>query len=270
MSAAASSQPRPNTKGSPPFRRRTRRPARARSISRSLISRCCGEGRPPRLPAADQLGVRRAAERQDAADRPARRARCRRRSRQGMQGEHGQQPRIAGPGAGQPDLARRKVRQRGKIGRDSRAAAPEAALVARRRTAHCRGSRAAPSTLPTRISAVRSIGWLGDLGRDRAERGADDALVGPARAIDDGDGAVGAVVRQQRVPRPCRGHGWTDGWRASRRSPQRPPASRPAASPRRGPRCASAPPICATSGRVSSWPSAAAAAAKDGTPGVTV
>ena len=27
---------------------------------------------------------------------------------------------------------------------------------------------------------------------------------------------------------------------------------------------------CATSGRVSSWPSAAAAAAKDGTPGVTV
>ena len=27
---------------------------------------------------------------------------------------------------------------------------------------------------------------------------------------------------------------------------------------------------CATSGKVSSWPSAAAAAAKDGTPGVTV
>src|SRR5437764_2671052 len=49
--AEASSQPRPNTKGSPPFNRRTRRPSRARSISTSLMSRCCGEGRPPRLPA---------------------------------------------------------------------------------------------------------------------------------------------------------------------------------------------------------------------------
>ena len=46
-------------------------------------------------------------------------------------------------------------------------------------------------------------------------------------------------------------------------------AVRAPASPRRGRRCGSAPRVCATSGSVSSRPSAAAAAAKDGTPGVT-
>ena len=49
-SASASSPPRPNTSGSPPFSRTTRWPSRARRISRSLM-RSCGVRRPPaRLP----------------------------------------------------------------------------------------------------------------------------------------------------------------------------------------------------------------------------
>ncbi len=49
-SASASSPPRPNTSGSPPFSRTTRLPSRARRIRRSLI-RSCGVRRPPaRLP----------------------------------------------------------------------------------------------------------------------------------------------------------------------------------------------------------------------------
>ena len=48
---SASSAPRPNTKGSPPFSRSTRLPCRASSTSRSEMSRCFGEGLPPRLPA---------------------------------------------------------------------------------------------------------------------------------------------------------------------------------------------------------------------------
>ena len=50
-SASASSPPRPNTKGSPPFSRQTRFPARASATSFSEMSRCFGDGFPPRLPA---------------------------------------------------------------------------------------------------------------------------------------------------------------------------------------------------------------------------
>src|SRR5258708_13867956 len=46
-SASASSPPRPKTKGSPPLRRSTRCPARARRMSRSVMSGCCGDGLPP-------------------------------------------------------------------------------------------------------------------------------------------------------------------------------------------------------------------------------
>jgi hypothetical protein len=50
-SACPSSPPRPKMNGSPPFSRSTRLPASASSISRSEMSRCFGEGLPPRLPA---------------------------------------------------------------------------------------------------------------------------------------------------------------------------------------------------------------------------
>ena len=49
-SASASSPPRPNTNGSPPFRRTTLRPAPARSTIELSISDCGISGAPGRLP----------------------------------------------------------------------------------------------------------------------------------------------------------------------------------------------------------------------------
>ena len=54
--AWASSPPRPNTNGSPPLRRTTRRPARASSTSSVEIS-SCGTGRPGRLPTSISSAV---------------------------------------------------------------------------------------------------------------------------------------------------------------------------------------------------------------------
>ena len=92
------------------------------------MSRCCGEGRPPRLPAEissapSRVKVEHARIDQrvvhDVVGRP-----------HGVQRQHGQQARIAGAGAGQPDLARPGSRAApGNSWERSRAAAPEAALV---------------------------------------------------------------------------------------------------------------------------------------------
>ena len=102
-----SSQPRPNTNGSPPFRRSTRRPARARSIS-TLVDVVLVRRRPAAaLAGGDQLGAV-ARQRQHARiDQRVVDDLVRRRQR--MQRQHGQQARIAGPGAGQPHFAGREV-----------------------------------------------------------------------------------------------------------------------------------------------------------------
>jgi hypothetical protein len=50
-SACASSPPRPNTNGSPPFSRTTLWPLRASSTSNALIASCSIEGLPGSLPA---------------------------------------------------------------------------------------------------------------------------------------------------------------------------------------------------------------------------
>ena len=64
-SAMASSPPRPNMQGSPPFSRSTRLFWRASSINRLEMSACCADGRPPRLPAYSSSRLR-ARERQHA------------------------------------------------------------------------------------------------------------------------------------------------------------------------------------------------------------
>jgi hypothetical protein len=110
--AEASSQPRPNTKASPPFRRNTRRPERARSISTSLISRCFGEGRPPRLPAA----ISSASARASFSTRASTSASCTMvvGDRHGMQRQTVSR-RDPGAGACKPDLAGRKIGGRKEI-----------------------------------------------------------------------------------------------------------------------------------------------------------
>ena len=61
----ASSPPRPKTKGSPPLRRKTRLCWRDSSIKRCEISRCFGEGLPPRLPAYSTVASARAQRKRD-------------------------------------------------------------------------------------------------------------------------------------------------------------------------------------------------------------
>ena len=61
---------------------------------------------------------------------------------------------------------------------------------------------------------MRSIGSAATLRGDVAERAAQDALVGPARAHDHGDRAVGAVERRQLVRRSAR-CAWIARWMAS-------------------------------------------------------
>ena len=103
-SAMASSPPRPNMQGSPPFSRSTRLFRRASSIKRLEISACCADGRPPRLPAYSSSRLR-ARERQHAlVDQRVMNDDI------GL-GEAGerverQQTGIAGAGAGQPDMPR--------------------------------------------------------------------------------------------------------------------------------------------------------------------
>ena len=115
-SAAASSQPRPNTKGSPPFSRSTRRPS-AGALDQHLVDVALVRRRP-----AAALAGRRSARRPRAR---AQHARIDQRvvhdvvgRPQRMQRQHGEQARIAGAGARQPDLARREVGQIG--GKSSR------------------------------------------------------------------------------------------------------------------------------------------------------
>jgi hypothetical protein len=56
-SASTSSPPRPNTNGSPPFRRTTRLPRRAARIMSAWIVSCRIDGRKARLPDREALGV---------------------------------------------------------------------------------------------------------------------------------------------------------------------------------------------------------------------
>ena len=111
-SAALSSPPRPNTNGSPPLSRSTRRPARASSTSRRLMSACVAEGLPPRLPANSSRACRPASASTRAID-------------QRVVDDHlgllqagerveRQQPGIARPGARKPDMAGREHRHAGR------------------------------------------------------------------------------------------------------------------------------------------------------------
>ncbi len=105
-------------------------------------------------------------------------------------------------------------------------------------------------------------------GLDGGERGADDPLIGPAGAPDHGDRAIGAVMRGQlghdvgqRVDRQVDGERRAGGGEGGSVSPSGIGEARPAVRVRTT--------DCARPGSVSSAPSAAAAAAKEGTPGVT-
>ena len=107
-SASASSPPRPNTSGSPPFSRTTRWPSRARRISRSLM-RSCGVRRPPaRLPTGSSracgASARISGETSASCSTTSASARA-------CAACSVSRPGIAGPGADQPDgaLARRPV-----------------------------------------------------------------------------------------------------------------------------------------------------------------
>ena len=129
------------------------------------------------------------------------------------------------------------------------------------------GNRSAASTRPTMITAVRrmpaSRTCVGDVGQGAAQ----DDLVGPAGIGDDGDRAVGAVVRaaaRRRRRRCAAPPGAARAWRRSGRAWRGP--RRPASAVARAAIRVSTT-VWPTPGTVSSRRSAAAAAAKAGTPG---
>ena len=103
------------------------------------------------------------------------------------------------------------------------------------------------------------------------QRAAQDPLVWPRGAIDHGGGAIGAIdAAMQFAGQPIQNAGSTDGSPASRRSRRRPRAVSRSGIAEARPDVRVSTTDCATPGRVSSLPRAAAAAAKAGTPGVSV
>ncbi len=107
-----------------------------------------------------------------------------------------------------------------------------------------------------------------DLAADRGERAADDALVGPGRAMHHDHRAVGAAGRRE-LAQDAR-EVLIERWIAS----VAPVAAKAVSVSRSGiGEARTAVRVntsdCAIPGSVSSWPSAAAAAAKAGMPGVT-
>ena len=165
-SAWASSPPRPNTYGSPPFRRTTRRPLRARSTSSVEIS-SWGTGPAGALADVDQLGRRRHESQHAVAD-------------EGVVDDHVrrlQQPRGAGRSAG-----------RDRPGR------PRPAQTVSRST---RADRGAPAASARRLGRPRG----GDhrLGQPRRDRLGADAV----RPVAERRRPVGARRRTARTRAPA-------------------------------------------------------------------
>ena len=196
-SAEASSQPRPNTNGSPPFSRRTRRAARARSIRISLMSRLLRRRPAAALAGEDQFGAL-DARAPGCADRPGRRARSSSAVDTAWSASTVSSPGSPGPAPASQTSPGGKSGSAGKLSGSVTCPCPGSDADRQHRRARCRGSVRAPSTLPTRISAVRSIGVLAISAAIVPSVRADDPFVGPARAIDDRDRAVRAVERHER------------------------------------------------------------------------
>ena len=123
-SASASSPPRPNTNGSPPFSRTTRSAVRPRSTSTALISSWVRSTWPGRLARGDQLGARGRELEQGGRREPVVHDDVGAREQLGA--AHGEQAGITGPGADEVD-------GHGRSSPSSSSAPPALRRAARRR-----------------------------------------------------------------------------------------------------------------------------------------